>query len=223
MSAPLTPADYFIPVLASARLHNELKGDLTADELRQKVVENLRVNFLQLFQSATLADISEPTSLKPSIDNVQMATLLISRLHEKYEDMINRPHLFDYYLEEDDLALAEKFRTGEALKFLKETLTPYLADLADRGICSEQVLEEKYSEFLRMMRNKPNIAAEEFWDSPAVMMYSSHMAYRSAAEQLRLANNNMPVAWYENGEINDTNHIAESEELTESDSHRPHF
>lgn len=223
MSAPITPAYYFKPVLVSARLHNELKEELTADDLRQRVFENLRVNFLRIFQSATLAELPDPTSLKPSIDNVQTATLLISRLHERYEDMLNRQHLFDYYLEEDDLALAEKFRTGEALKFLKETLTPYLADLADRGICSEQVLEEKYSEFLGMMPNKSNIAAEEFWDSPVVMMYSSHMAYRTAAEQLRLANNNVPVAWYEDGEINHKNHIAEPEELIESDSHRPHF
>lgn len=42
MSTPVTPADYFQPILASARLQNELSDELTAADLRLKVAENLR-------------------------------------------------------------------------------------------------------------------------------------------------------------------------------------
>lgn len=220
MSVPLTPADYFKPVLASARLQNELKGDITSEELRQKVLENLRINFLRLFQPDSPIELPEPTSLTPSIENMVAANLLISRLHQRYGDLINRPQVFDYFLEDEELAFADEFRTGEALDFLQETLVPYLADLADRGVCSEKVLEEKYSEFLGMMPNQPNIAAEEFWDSPVVMMYSSHMSYKTTAEQLRQYDNSAPVAWYEIDNLTQENHDDMSTEFVSSDIQR---
>lgn len=223
MSVPLTPADYFKPVLASARLHNELKGDINAEELRQKVVENLRLNFLRLFHSDSSVELPEPTSLTPSNENLHVAHSIISRLHQRYDELINRPQIFNYYIEDEDLALADEFRTGVALEFLQETLAPYLADMADRGICSEKVLEEKYNEFLGMMPNHVNIAAEEFWDSPVVMMYSSHMSYKIAAEQLRQDDNSLPIGWNETEKLkqeNQDNRSERPEEFTDLENHR---
>ncbi|MEG5704696.1 hypothetical protein UXO95_21615 [Enterobacter hormaechei] len=197
MSSPVTPADYFQPVLASARLHNELSDELTAADLRLKVAENLRINFLRIFQPNTVTDIPEPASITTSPDNVERVDSLLSQLHDRYADLLNKPHVFNYYLEDEDLAVADKFRSGEALRFLTETLTPYLADLAERGICTEDVLQEKYNEFLGISTATGTIAAEEFWDSPVVMFYTSLMAYKDAAEKLRVENEDTPVSWFE--------------------------
>lgn len=197
MSSPVTPADYFQPVLASARLQNELSDELTAADLRLKVAENLRINFLRFFQPNTVTDIPEPASLTTSPDNVERVDSLLSMLHDRYADLLNKPHVFDYYLEDEDLAVADKFRNGEALRFLTETLTPYLADLAERGICNEDVLQEKYKVFLGISPENGAVAAEEFWDSSVVMFYTSHMAYKDAAEKLRLENGDTHVSWFE--------------------------
>ncbi|HII3107474.1 TPA: hypothetical protein ACY3GU_003222 [Enterobacter hormaechei subsp. hoffmannii] len=214
MSSPVTPADYFQPVLASARLHNELSDELTAADLRLKVAENLRINFLRIFQPNTVTDIPEPASITTSPDNVNRVDSLLSQLHDRYADFLNKPHVFNYYLEEDDLAVADKFRSGEALRFLTETLTPYLADLAERGICTEDVLQVKYNEFLGISPATGTIAAEEFWDSPAVMFYTSHMAYKDTAEKLSMENEDTPVSWFEgqlNSEENQMDMINEAE------------
>jgi hypothetical protein len=76
MSTPVTPADYFQPVLASARLQNELSDELTASDLRRKVAENLRINFLRIFQPNTATDIPEPASITTSPDNVERVNSL---------------------------------------------------------------------------------------------------------------------------------------------------
>lgn len=207
MSTPVTPADYFQPVLASARLQNELSDELTASDLRLKVAENLRINFLRFFQPNTVTDIPEPASITTSPDNVERVDTLLFQLHDRYADLLNKPHVFNYYLEDDDLAVADKFRSGEALRFLTETLTPYLADLAERGICTEDVLQEKYNEFLGISPTTGTIAAEEFWDSAVVMFYTSHMAYKYAAEKLRMENEDTPVSWFEEQHNSEDNQL----------------
>jgi hypothetical protein len=223
MSIPLTPADYFRPVLQSARLHNELPHDLNTDDLRLKVIENLRVNFLRHFQSSTVTDLPEPTSLSPSPENIATATSIITRLHERYEQLLNKPQVFDYYLEEEDRELADMFRRGEALQFMQETLAPYLADLAERGICSEEVLEEKYSEFLGLIPGTESIAAEDFWDSPAVMLYSSHVAYKRAVDELRLDGVNTPTQWFEESGNIKENQLPEYSDTRTTPENRPQF
>ncbi|RSC52113.1 hypothetical protein [Citrobacter amalonaticus] len=207
MSSPVTPADYFQPVLASARLQNELTDELTATDLRLKVAENLRINFLRLFQSNTVTDIPEPASITTSQDNVERVHSLLSHLHDRYYDLLNKPHVFNYLLDDDDLVLVDEFRSGEAMRFLTETLTPYLADLAERGICTEDVLQEKYNEFLGISSATDTIAAEEFWDSPAVMFYTSHMTYKDAAEKLRMDNEETPVSWFEEQRNSEDNQL----------------
>ena len=106
----------------------------------------------------------------------------------------------------------DKFRSGEALRFLTETLSPYLADLAERGICTDEVLQEKYNDFLRISPATVAIAAEEFWDSPVIMFYTSHMAYKDAAEKIRIENEDAPISWFEeqiNSEDNQLDMIKE--------------
>lgn len=212
MSTPVTPADYFQPVLASARLQNELSDELTASDIRLKVAENLRINFLRLFQPNTVTDIPEPASITTSPDHIERVQSLLSQLHDRYADILNKPHVFNYYLEDDNQALVDKFRSGEALRFLTETLSPYLADLAERGICTDEVLQEKYNDFLRISPATVAIAAEEFWDSPVIMFYTSHMAYKDAAEKIRIENEDAPISWFEeqiNSEDNQLDMIKE--------------
>lgn len=221
MSAPLTPSDYFSPILSSARLQNAVNDDLNANDLRRKVVENLRLNFLRNFQPTNGIEIPEPDSLTSSSHNIELVTSLMDRVHAKYTDLVNRPQVFDYYLEESDLSLAENFRNGDALTFLREILSPYLADLAERGICDEGLIEEKYSEFLGMTSGSRNIAAEDFWDSSAVLLYTSHMAYKEAAEKLRVNDASAPAMWFEEKDHIAQNQSPESIRLSEKSDFKP--
>lgn len=117
------------------------------EDLKQRVVENLRINFLHVVHDTRDKFPEFPQELNPSHDYIQRADAIVHDIHCDYMDSLSNNRLFDFYLDDSDEIVVEKFRNAEAVSFFKETLVPYLADLLERNVLDEEKQEAGIANF----------------------------------------------------------------------------
>lgn len=177
------PSDFFRPVL-DAGYFRQLPVGCNEEALKQRVVENLRINFLHVMHAGRDKFPVFPQELNPSYDSIQRAETITHDIHCDYMDSLSNHRLYDFYLDGSDEIVVEKFRNAEAVSFFKETLVPYLADLLERNVLNEDKLRSRYCEFLTGHDSPECRDADDFWDSPALRLYASHMLYQEEAYSL---------------------------------------
>ncbi|EDQ9997424.1 hypothetical protein ZA91_000873 [Salmonella enterica subsp. enterica] len=177
------PSDFFRPLL-DAGYFRQLPVGCNEEDLKQRVVENLRINFLHVVHDTRDKFPEFPQELNPSHDYIQRADAIVHDIHCDYMDSLSNNRLFDFYLDGSDEIVVEKFRNAEAVSFFKETLVPYLADLLERNVLDEEKLRSRYCEFLTSHDSPECRDADDFWDSPALRLYASHMLFQDEAHSL---------------------------------------
>ncbi|MBD8129228.1 hypothetical protein IFU23_24280 [Pantoea agglomerans] len=184
MSAYL-PSEYFKPVFDAATKSYIPPSVTDYESLQQRAIENLRVHFLHYFdRTQDAVDLLPSVSLSPSPTSLAAAEQLIHNFNLKLRDFINDENIHLSIQNEETRHVNNTMTKYLHEEYFTVVLKPYLADMLDRGIIDDNVLLERYAEFAGFDLQAEKCAPERFWNSPAVILYSNHLALKEVAESI---------------------------------------